>query len=252
MVRLMLTLTPVVCLTAAMTISKMFGTYLDPILPADSKTAANGTTASSVEDESDGVPEAPLATPLATPVKSKKKTAVGQSSTDGYSAPLASAATSSKAGIHGMDLRFILVGVFTSILGIFVLHCTWVTSTAYSSPSVVLASRAPDGSQNIIDDFREAYYWLRRNTAEDAKVMSWWGMLALRWLWLNQALTASFHADYGYQVEGEERYLCTSDVADNSMRLSRSLALQTGRLLSTITPGTTLSASHRQCHVATR
>lgn len=169
----MLTLTPVVCLTAAMTISKMFGTYLDPILPADSKTVANGTAASPVEDGSDGVPDAPLATP----VKSKKKTA-GQSA-DGYSAPLASTATTSKAGIHGMDLRFILVGVFTSLLGIFVLHCTWVTSTAYSSPSVVLASRAPDGSQNIIDDFREAYYWLRRNTAEDAKVMSWWGMSAL-------------------------------------------------------------------------
>jgi len=62
------------------------------------------------------------------------------------------------------------------------LHCTFVTSTAYSSPSVVLASRAPDGSQNIIDDFREAYYWLRQNTEKNAKVMSWW--------------------DYGYQLAG--------------------------------------------------
>ena len=57
-----------------------------------------------------------------------------------------------------------------------------VTSTAYSSPSVVLASRNPDGSQHIIDDFREAYYWLRQNTPVDAKVMSWW--------------------DYGYQIAG--------------------------------------------------
>ena len=37
-------------------------------------------------------------------------------------------------------------------------------------------------SRNILDDFREAYYWLRRNTAEDARVMSWW--------------------DYGYQIAG--------------------------------------------------
>ncbi|QPG77277.1 oligosaccharyl transferase stt3 subunit [Brettanomyces nanus] len=64
----------------------------------------------------------------------------------------------------------------------YVYHCTWVTSNAYSSPSVVLASRNPDGSSTIIDDFREAYYWLRMNTADDSKVMAWW--------------------DYGYQIGG--------------------------------------------------
>lgn len=40
----------------------------------------------------------------------------------------------------------------------------------------------PDGSQHIIDDYREAYYWLRQNTPDDAKIMSWW--------------------DYGYQIGG--------------------------------------------------
>jgi len=37
-------------------------------------------------------------------------------------------------------------------------------------------------SRNILDDFREAYYWLRQNTDEHARVMSWW--------------------DYGYQIAG--------------------------------------------------
>jgi len=46
----------------------------------------------------------------------------------------------------------------------------------------VLASQNQDGSQHIIDDFREAYYWLRQNTPETAVVMSWW--------------------DYGYQIAG--------------------------------------------------
>ena len=55
-----------------------------------------------------------------------------------------------------------------------------VTSEAYSSPSIVLAANQHDGSRIIFDDFREAYYWLRQNTPEDAKVMSWW--------------------DYGYQI----------------------------------------------------
>jgi dolichyl-diphosphooligosaccharide--protein glycosyltransferase len=67
-------------------------------------------------------------------------------------------------------------------LSLFVKHSTYVTSTAYSSPSVVLASRLADGSQYIIDDYREAYYWLRMNTPDDARVMSWW--------------------DYGYQIAG--------------------------------------------------
>ncbi|OTF69536.1 hypothetical protein BLA29_008215 [Euroglyphus maynei] len=59
-------------------------------------------------------------------------------------------------------------------------HCIWVTSEAYSSPSIVLSARTHDGGRIIFDDFREAYYWLRMNTPEDAKIMSWW--------------------DYGYQI----------------------------------------------------
>ena len=31
------------------------------------------------------------------------------------------------------------------MLMMFAVHCTWVTSNAYSSPSIVLASYRPDG-----------------------------------------------------------------------------------------------------------
>ncbi|KXZ53944.1 hypothetical protein GPECTOR_6g862 [Gonium pectorale] len=58
-------------------------------------------------------------------------------------------------------------------------HCIWVTSEAYSSPSIVLIS-GWGPHRHVLDDFREAYYWLRHNTAPDAKIMSWW--------------------DYGYQI----------------------------------------------------
>ncbi len=94
----------------------------------------------------------------------------------------ASSYVSSKFGVFGLDSRFFVTIYSLLLLLVFVLHCTFVTSTAYSSPSVVLASRNADGSQHIIDDFREAYYWLRQNTPSDAKVMSWW--------------------DYGYQISG--------------------------------------------------
>jgi len=82
----------------------------------------------------------------------------------------------------GMNLRMIVVLVVLLLLMMFAVHCTWVTSNAYSSPSIVLASYGNDGSRQILDDFREAYYWLWQNTPEDARVMSWW--------------------DYGYQIAG--------------------------------------------------
>jgi dolichyl-diphosphooligosaccharide---protein glycosyltransferase len=78
------------------------------------------------------------------------------------------------------QVAVIVIVVFTTLMVFYSLHCTWVTSEAYSSPSIVLAARQHDGSQTIFDDFREAYYWLRQNTAEDARIMSWW--------------------DYGYQL----------------------------------------------------
>lgn len=148
MVRLMLTLTPIICVSAAIALSKLFDVYLNvvDIFKSDSS-----------ED-------------LKTDAK-KSKSKVSSSS---------SASNPSKF-IQLLSKAVVLLS-FTFYLVYFVYHCTWVTSNAYSSPSVVLASRNPDGSQNIIDDYREAYYWLRMNTPEDAKVMAWW--------------------DYGYQIGG--------------------------------------------------
>ena len=69
----------------------------------------------------------------------------------------------------GNQLRTFILVFLIMILFMFGTHCTWVTSNAYSSPSVVLASQNPDGSRNILDDFREAYYWLRTKTDNDAR-----------------------------------------------------------------------------------
>ena len=154
MVRLMLTLTPVVCVTGAMAISSVFQTFLDPVEPSYSEEAA----AAAIEDAAD--------------TKDAKKTKKAAASKIRRASP----------GIFGLDTRLVPTLTFTVFALFFVLHSTWVTSTAYSSPSVVLASRNQDGSQNLIDDFREAYYWIRQNTKEDAKIMSWW--------------------DYGYQIAG--------------------------------------------------
>ncbi|KAG0667244.1 oligosaccharyl transferase stt3 subunit [Rhodotorula mucilaginosa] len=184
MVRLMLTLTPVVCVAGAVAASSLYETYLDPRQPDSGSLAADDRSAAAAADDSAATIAAAnnsddldsvAASVMASSSKKGSKSA-------GASTPLKKARSTHRTGILGMDARFLPVVAFTFISFLFVLHCTWVTSTAYSSPSVVLASRGPDGSQHIIDDFREAYYWLRQNTKEDAKVMSWW--------------------DYGYQIAG--------------------------------------------------
>ncbi|KAL7674647.1 hypothetical protein ACOME3_000923 [Neoechinorhynchus agilis] len=115
MVRLMLTLTPVVCVLAAYALSRLIRGYI-AIRTEDKKTKRT-------EDDA--------------------------------------------------NFKFFVIGVLVVLVGPFFMHCTWISSHAYSSPN---------GSRHIIDDYREGYWWLSRNTAPDARIMSWW--------------------DYGYQIAG--------------------------------------------------
>ena len=49
-----------------------------------------------------------------------------------------------------------------------------------SHPSILFKTQDNQGHQIIVDDYREAYWWLRDNTPADARIMAWW--------------------DYGYQI----------------------------------------------------
>jgi dolichyl-diphosphooligosaccharide--protein glycosyltransferase len=153
MVRLMLTLTPIVCVASAMAFSEILDVFLNAKTPK----------ASEEKKETGSADTAKIAAAAVIPdgLRSTRNPIVG---------------------IYSYASRLTVIGAALVYLMLFVLHCTWVTSNAYSSPSVVLASRLPDGSQHIIDDYREAYYWLRQNTPQNAKIMSWW--------------------DYGYQIGG--------------------------------------------------
>merc|ERR1712066_922714 len=153
MVRLMLTLTPCVCILAAIAFSKLFSIYLK-----------EDEAAKEAEDPETSEKNGRLYDKAGKIRKMKHEQAGGGA--DGL----------------GVNIRSIVVVAVLMLLMMFAVHCTWVTSNAYSSPSIVLASYGNDGSRQILDDFREAYYWLWQNTAEDARVMSWW--------------------DYGYQIAG--------------------------------------------------
>lgn len=54
----------------------------------------------------------------------------------------------------------LMVFLFSTMTG-YVYHSTMLGSEAYSSPSIILSGRRNDGSRYIIDDFREAYYWIK-------------------------------------------------------------------------------------------
>jgi len=43
----------------------------------------------------------------------------------------------------------------------FICHATISGSEAYSSPSIVLSTKDRFGNRKLIDDYREAYGWLR-------------------------------------------------------------------------------------------
>ncbi|RXM28206.1 Dolichyl-diphosphooligosaccharide--protein glycosyltransferase subunit STT3B [Acipenser ruthenus] len=157
MVRLMLTLTPVVCMLSAIAFSNVFEHYLGDDLKRENPP---------IEDSSDEDDKRSSGNLYDKAGKVRKHVSEQEKMEEGL----------------GPNIKSIVTMLMLMLLMMFAVHCTWVTSNAYSSPSVVLASYNHDGTRNILDDFREAYYWLRQNTDEHARVMSWW--------------------DYGYQIAG--------------------------------------------------
>jgi len=53
---------------------------------------------------------------------------------------------------------------------------------ALSHPSIMYKAQTSKGDIVLVDDYREAYWWLKKNTPEDSRVLAWW--------------------DYGYQLAG--------------------------------------------------
>ncbi|XP_070712300.1 dolichyl-diphosphooligosaccharide--protein glycosyltransferase subunit STT3B-like [Pempheris klunzingeri] len=168
MVRLMLTLTPIVCVLAAVAVSYSIDgmvsleTNRDRLDISDDLADNGGEKPSNSKSrKSNSAAVSNNGPQQKKPVLMKKK----------------SYFTVSKRMVGVASLLIICLLLFH-----YVSHCIWMAKYHYSSPSVVFAVDRPDGSVYILDDFREAYYWLNRNTKPDAKILSWW--------------------DYGYQIAG--------------------------------------------------
>jgi dolichyl-diphosphooligosaccharide--protein glycosyltransferase len=64
-------------------------------------------------------------------------------------------------------------------MGAFDTYC-WKIGKHLSNPSIMQVGQTRDGNIVVVDDYRDAYRWVRDNTPQDARVMAWW--------------------DYGYQI----------------------------------------------------
>jgi len=192
MVRLMLTLTPVVCVLSSIAFSKTLETYLmhDESLEVEKEKGRRKSPSRDDDSDDDEDDYAKSRNSNSKQLYDKagklKKVPRAAVATDGRVFRDGSSSSSSSAQPeperHWISLRDVVIVALVMMLMLFALHCTWVTSNAYSSPSIVLASYNNDGSRHILDDFREAYYWLQMNTPHHSRVMSWW--------------------DYGYQIAG--------------------------------------------------
>jgi dolichyl-diphosphooligosaccharide--protein glycosyltransferase len=162
MVRLILTLAPIVCVTSAIACSQLLDSTL--------KTQENDSYTSQLQES-----EAATSEEISQVDEDEKKDNRG----GGFQM-----AFKSKGKFKSLDWisKTLIIAPILYHMIIYVYHSVWVTQAAYSSPSVVISSKRPDGSDLIVDDFREAYYWLRRNTPKDSRILSWW--------------------DYGYQIAG--------------------------------------------------
>mmetsp|Transcript_48259 Transcript_48259/g.134744 ORF Transcript_48259/g.134744 Transcript_48259/m.134744 type:complete len:796 (+) Transcript_48259:96-2483(+) len=83
------------------------------------------------------------------------------------------------------SLRYVAACLFFPVLAWFSVsfwsYCHSIAK-AVSTPDIMFKTKLSDGTVVLVDDYREAYFWLRDNTPEDSRVMAWW--------------------DYGYQING--------------------------------------------------
>ena len=171
MIRLMLTLAPIVCIIAGIAISEIF-----TMVGTSARESFRQLMSEVDTSNKDGAPKV-----VEEPTSRKDR---GRLRKDKNSREEKTDANmfKKKDSILPFDMSMALSCFILLILSQQVYHSTLLAGEAYASPSIIMSSRGRDGSRHIVDDYREAYSWLRHNTEPDARILSWW--------------------DYGYQITG--------------------------------------------------
>jgi dolichyl-diphosphooligosaccharide--protein glycosyltransferase len=159
MVRLMLTLAPAACMLGAIGFSGLLSTF-----SAHLKIAWRGQAAAAKEAPARAaeVADKPAGAGAGAAADASGSVAAAAGVARPSKQAAAKEAAVSPSTMPPVMSLAVLAGTGAMLL-FYTLHATYVSSEAYSSPSIVLASKRADGSRVIFDDFREAYYWCVAN-----------------------------------------------------------------------------------------
>ena len=149
-----------------------------------------GSEAAVKKDETDTA-AATAAAPAAS-VDSKKKDKKKETKASAPATSASTASASDNASISGVvsQAQKVVTGYYKKLIILRVLVASgclyaltiglggfWTHSQSMavmlSNPSIILQGQTQTGQTVMLDDFREAYWWIRDNTPEDARVMSW-------------------------------------------------------------------------------
>jgi dolichyl-diphosphooligosaccharide--protein glycosyltransferase len=154
MVRLMLTLAPAACMLGAIGFSGLLSTFSAHLKIAwRGQAAAKEAPARAAE-----VADKPAGAGAGAAADASGSVAAAAGVARASKQAAAKEAAASPSTMPPVMSLAVLAGTGAMLL-FYTLHATYVSSEAYSSPSIVLASKRADGSRVIFDDFREAYYW---------------------------------------------------------------------------------------------
>ena len=80
----------------------------------------------------------------------------------------------SSQGSNAKKMGAVLLLFFLAVQSVTFWKYSQRMAKGMSQPSIMFQATLRDGTTIIVDDYREAYWWLRENTTSDARVLSWW------------------------------------------------------------------------------
>jgi dolichyl-diphosphooligosaccharide---protein glycosyltransferase len=193
MVRLILLMAPIGSILGGIAAGRILSWCMRQMWDAADATPTNGGTV--IPQATPIVPKSEDDVGTSTTPKSKKggtgkskakKTPVPQTGINPTSNPFSGlmcaidGALSSPEGITVKRILAMLIFIVAYFLGNAFKNYSWLLSKDLSHPSIILAARTRSGEIIKVDDYREAYWWLRDNTPLDSRIVAWW--------------------DYGYQI----------------------------------------------------
>jgi dolichyl-diphosphooligosaccharide--protein glycosyltransferase len=178
MVRLIILLGPIASCLTGVVLGRSLHWCLTQYLPWLKEAGSDDITSSEQSESSEPKKK------KTSPGTSSSKKENGSKSKSSF-APIFEAIDQASKSSEGMIIKKAIAVVCVAALFApskrFYGYC-WEMSKALSHPAIMFKAQTRTGEVVLVDDYREAYFWLRDNTPEDARIMAWW--------------------DYGYQITG--------------------------------------------------